>query len=393
MDFIKKIGFLNLLLVFMPIAYILHWTHVNAVWVFLTSCIAIIPLAGLMGKSTEMIAHQVGPGLGGLLNASFGNAAELIIAIFALKKGMIGIVKASITGSILGNILLVLGASFFIGGLKYSRQKFNSTAAGLSATLLALAAIGLLVPAVFHAHLEIFHQTANESELSLEISIVLFTVYILMLLFSLKTHKHLYEMEAEGEDLNDELIEEVQHTKKEDWSIKTAVKVLIAATMGVVIISELLVGVIEETSEQMGWTEVFVGVIVIAIIGNAAEHSTAILMANKNRMELAFQIAVGSGLQIALFVAPLLVFISYLPGFPQRLDLVFSMLEVIAVVASVMVVGMVAFDGESNWMEGLLLLAVYLIMGIAFYNLPEMNSTPAHEPETSLLILKNVLHV
>ncbi|MEX0727728.1 MAG: calcium/proton exchanger [Planctomycetaceae bacterium] len=367
MDFLRKAGWLNVLLVLIPIAVVIDFQEGPALWIFMISAAAIVPLAGLMGKSTEMLAEKMGPAIGGLLNASFGNAAELIIAFFALREGLVDVVKASITGSILGNVLLVMGASFFAGGLKFQRQRFNPTAAGMAATLLALAAIGLLVPAIFHAHLFVHHHedAALERELSVEISVVLFTSYLLMLLFSLKTHKHLYHA-------TDEKPEE-QHVQFSDlqghWSTRTSLIVLISATCGVAWMSELLVGAIEQASEQMGWSEMFVGVVVVAIVGNAAEHSTAILVAMKNHMELSFQIAIGSGLQIALFVAPVLVFISQLPGFPP-LDLRFSMLEVLAVGVSVLVVGLVAVDGESNWMEGLLLLAVYVILAMAFYNLP-----------------------
>jgi Ca2+:H+ antiporter len=381
-DALKKESPLNLLLVCVPLAFVLHALDVGQTWVFGVSCAAIVPLAGLMGKSTEIIAHRLGPGVGGLLNASFGNAAELIIAVVALHKGLIDVVKASITGSILGNVLLVLGLSFFAGGMRHERQKFNATAAGMSATLLALAAIGLLVPAMFHAHLLLDQYVGNrnevaavEKDLSLEIAIVLFAVYVLMLLFSLKTHKHLYNAGASvGRDPDDAPFsgQVAQHRDEAHggWPQWLAMTVLVGSTIFVALMSELLVGAIEETSKQLGWTQLFVGIVVVAIIGNAAEHSTAVFAALKNDMELGFQIAVGSGLQIALFVAPVLVFVSYIPVFPATLDLVFSMLEVVAVAVSVMVVGLVAYDGRSNWMEGLLLLAVYVILGIAFYHLP-----------------------
>jgi Ca2+:H+ antiporter len=378
---LKKIGVLNLLLVFVPVALILEFSGASELWVFATSCIAIIPLAGLMGKSTEMLAHRLGPGIGGLLNASFGNAAELIIALFALKAGHVDIVKASLTGSIIGNILLVLGASFLAGGMRFRKQKFNATAAGLSATLLAIAAIGLLVPAIFHAHIVVHHQAADEQGLSLEIALVLFSVYVLMLLFSLKTHKHLYNTQPEVNsktERNDDDYEITPYSEvEESWSQRVAITVLLVATSFVAVMSELLVGAVDKASEELGWTHLFVGVIVVAIVGNAAEHSTAVLVAMKNHMDLSVQIAVGSGLQIALFIAPVLVFVGYLPGFAE-LDLVFSMLEVVAVAVSVLIVCLVAIDGESNWMEGLLLLAVYVILAIAFYHLPE--SSPDESP-------------
>ncbi|MAG94162.1 MAG: calcium/proton exchanger [Planctomycetaceae bacterium] len=379
---LKKVGILNVLLVFVPIALVLRFAGGSATWIFVISCLAIIPLAGLMGKATEHLAEKMGPGIGGLMNASFGNAAELIIALFALRAAMfdermIDVVKASITGSILGNALLVLGASFLWGGMRHQHQKFNATAAGLAATLLALAAVGLLVPALFHAHLEIHHQHADEQGVSLEIAIVLFVVYVLMLLFSLKTHTHLYDGQAESHN---------QHLSDVEgaWSTKRSVITLLAATTMVAVMSELLIGAVEETRTALGWTHLFVGVVVIAVVGNAAEHSTAILVARKNQMDLAFQIAVGSSLQIALFVAPVLMFISYLPWFPQ-LDLQFSMLEVAAIAVSVLVVGMVAYDGESNWMEGLLLIAVYVILGIAFYHLPETHEADTEKAGHSVL--------
>jgi Ca2+:H+ antiporter len=366
---LRRIEPLNYLLVFLPIALALRFTGADGIWIFLTASLGIIPLAGLMGKSTEMLADQFGPGVGGLLNATFGNAAELIIALFALRAGLVNVVKASITGSILGNVLLVLGASFLAGGLRYPRQSFNSTAAGMSATLLALSAIGLLIPAVFHFHLELFHEHANEQELSLEISIVLFVVYVLMLLFSLRTHRYLYESaEADAADAGGA----AAHAGESHWSLPRALSVLLAATVGVAVLSELLVGAIEEARRVLGLTETFVGVIVVAIVGNAAEHSTAVVSAYKNQMDLSIQIAIGSAIQIALFVAPVLIFMGYLPGF-AHLTLQFTMLEVVAVLVSAMVVGMVAFDGHSNWFEGVLLLAVYGILAIAFFHIPEAN--------------------
>jgi Ca2+:H+ antiporter len=344
------------LLALVPLALVLEWSHADPLLIFITSALAIIPLAGLMGEATEKLAHHVGAGLGGLLNASFGNAAELIIAVMALRQGLHDVVKASITGSILGNILLVLGVSMVAGGVRYERQRFNRTAAGMASSLLLLAAVGLIVPAIFH-------QTAAdqgdiiEHELSLEIAIVLFGIYVLSLIFSLKTHRHLYlgENPSTGED-------------DRPWSKRTAMIVLALATVATGVMSEVLVGALVPAAERLGMTRIFVGVILVALVGNAAEHSTAVLVARKNHMDMAFGIAVGSSLQIAMFVAPVLVFISYLFGAP--LNLIFTPFEVAAVTLSVLIVGFVAMDGESHWMEGVMLVGVYLILAIAFFFLP-----------------------
>jgi Ca2+:H+ antiporter len=300
----------------------------------------------------------MGSGIGGLLNATFGNAAELIIALMALRAGLYDVVKASITGSIIGNILLVLGLAVLAGGIKHQRQTFNRTSAGIGATLLVLSAIGLVVPAIFH-HLVHGTAAARERQMSLEIAIVLFVLYLASLFFSLKTHRHLYT----GEQV------EGGHVAGVDaWSVKKSVVVLAAATAGVALMSEALVGAVEATAKALGFTEVFVGVILVAIIGNAAEHSTAVLMAMKNQMDLAVNIAIGSSIQVALFVAPVLVFASY--AFGRPMDLVFSTFEVLAVTIAAGVATLVAMDGESNWMEGAQLLGVYVILGLAFYFLP-----------------------
>ena len=351
---------LDLLFVFIPAAVILHYAHAPALWTFVASGLAIIPLAGWMGKATESLAQRLGAGVGGLLNATFGNAAEMIIAFQGLRAGLTEVVKASLTGSILGNILLVLGVSILAGGLKRRSLKFNRAAATMSATLMALSAIGLLVPALFHW---VTRGAAGSAErnLSLEISIVLFVTYILSLIFSLKTHRDLYLGTGHQGDLGSMM------------RPRSAGAVLLGATGLIAWMSELLVGAVEPTSKALGLTEVFVGVIAVAIIGNAAEHSTAVLMAMKNQMDLAYHIAVGSSMQIALLVAPVLVFASYALGRPM--DLLFTTFEVITVGLGVAVVSLVAADGESNWMEGVLLLAVYLIFAIAFFFLPA--SVPA----------------
>ena len=381
---------LDWLLVFVPIAIALRFipTLENPTALFIVACIAIIPLAGWMGKATEHLAEQMGQGIGGLLNATFGNAAELIIALFALSKGLEGVVKASITGSIIGNMLLVLGLSLLVGGAKFKNQKFDRTAAGTTATALTLAAIALLIPTVFHlfaAQVPVAEggwTPQKEQNLSLAIAVVLFLTYCGTLYFSLVTHKDLYVGEAiQG------AAHEVGHEEEEageHWSKGKAITVLLIATAFVALISEFLVGAVEAARGALGFTEVFVGVIVVAIIGNAAEHSSAILMAMRNKMDLSLGIALGSSLQIALFVAPILIFASYLFGKPMNLE--FTIPEVVAVFGSILIVQQICSDGESNWVEGLQLLSVYAILAILFYFLPDIHhavsesvgSTPAH---------------
>lgn len=346
---------LLLLLVFVPIAIALELAHASAVAIFASSSIAIIPLAGLMGRATEQIAARLGEGLGGLMNATFGNAAELIIAILALRAGLTDVVKASITGSIIGNVLLVFGLSALVGGLRYPKQTFNRTAASHGSTLLLLSVVGLVVPALFHTIVGT-ESASQERQLSVEIAVVLMLTYCLGLVFTLRTHRHLYD--AGGGEHHGEV-----------WPIGRAVGLLLGATAVIALMSEFLVGAIEQTAERFGMTEVFVGVIVVAIVGNAAEHSTAILVAAKNKMDLAINIAVGSSIQIALFVAPLLVFLSYVVG-PSPMDLRFTTFEVLAVAASVTIIAQISQDGQTNWMEGVQLLAVYVILAIAFFFLP-----------------------
>jgi Ca2+:H+ antiporter len=383
---------LDWLLVFVPIAILLRFVPAfdNPTALFVVSCIAIIPLAGWMGRATEHLAEHLGQGVGGLLNATFGNAAELIIALFALSKGLTGVVKASITGSIIGNILLVLGLSFLMGGLKFRRQEFNRVAAGVSATALTLAAIALVIPTVFHQAAALVPVAQGgwtpekEQTLSLAIAVVLFLTYVLTLVFSLVTHRELFGAE-EGKHVAREAGEELTKMEAEQhghghapWSVGKAAGVLVLATAFVALISEFLVGAIESARGSLGLTEVFVGVIVVAIIGNAAEHSSAILLAMRNKMDISIGIAIGSSLQIALFVAPVLLFASYLFG--QPMDLEFTIPEVVAVVASIIIVEQIASDGESNWIEGLQLLSVYAVLAILFYFLPDVHPAGAHTP-------------
>jgi len=370
-SFVTPAHLLRGLLLFVPLAAIAHQLHWSGVAVFVCAALAIVPLAGAMGEATEALARRFGAGVGGLLNATFGNAAELVIALAALRRGLDDIVKASLTGSILGNSLLVLGVALFAGGLRRERQTFDRAAASMGSTLLALAAIGLVVPALFNvvassavarATLTAAQEALRERDLSLEIAVVLFIAYLLSLVFSLGTHRHLYagvrETETHGSD-----------GVPARGSVWRPVLMLLGATLLVAWMSELLVGAVDEASRTLGLTPVFVGVIVVATIGNAAEHSTAVRMALRNQMDLALNIAIGSSIQIALFVAPLLVFVSYSMG-RAPMDLHFTPFEVVSVAIAVAAVNLVAQDGESNWLEGTLLVAVYVILGLAFYFLP-----------------------
>ncbi len=383
---------LDWLLIFVPIAIAIKFFFPNPTWLFIVACIAVIPLAGWMGKATEHLAERFGEGIGGLLNATFGNAAELIIALVALNKGLVGVVKASITGSIIGNVLLVLGLSLFCGGVKFRTQRFNQTVARSSATTLLLAAIALMMPTIFH---RVADETGSwsaqtEQRLSLAIAVVLFVTYIGTLIFSLLTHRQLYSGKTEGETSKDDNQTKDDHQARvsetiakphgdgahdgAQWSLGKSIGILVVATAFVALMSEFLVGSVEAARSSLGLTEVFVGVIVVAIIGNAAEHSTAVLMAIRNKTDLSIGIAIGSSVQIALFVAPVLLFASY--AFGRPMDLEFTIAEIAAVIVAVGITAQIAGDGESNWLEGAQLLAVYIILGILFYFLPDVH-TPA----------------
>lgn len=372
-----RINPLYMLLFAVPVALILKIVHASDLWLFLFSGIAIIPLAGLMGRATENLAESLGDGIGGLLNATFGNAAELIIGLMVLAKGpdMYPLVKASITGSIIGNILLVLGLAILVGGLRFKRQTFNRTAAGMGTTLLALAAVGLLIPSIyfyiFRSAPELSREDIlNIESLSEEIAVILMLIYILSLFFSLRTHRHLYSGPEQEDHPTQAPTDHANERERLEWPMRRSVAVLVMATIGVAVMSEFLVGSVEKAAATLGLNEVFVGVIVVAIIGNAAEHSTAVMMAFKNKMDLAITIAVGSSLQIALFVAPVLVFASMLMKPAHPLDLHFTPMELTAVIISIGVLSLVSQDGESNWFEGAMLLAVYVIFALAFFHLP-----------------------
>jgi Ca2+:H+ antiporter len=361
LDF-KKLLNLKILLLFGIIAVILRLAGGSDVAIFATSALAIIPLAGLIGEATEEIAVKTGPRIGGLLNATLGNAAELIITIFALKEGLLELVRASIIGSILGNLLLVMGLAILLGGLKNGLQQFDRRQAGMSATLIVLAFMGLAIPSLFDATFVQYEEFESERLLSEGIALILIALYAAYVAYAL------FVGGLPAEDVA------IHHEPK--WSARFALMALAGATLGIVIMSEFLVGSVEPVVEELGWSELFVGVIIVPIIGNVAEHLVAVQMAIKNRMELSISIAIGSSLQIALFVAPVLVFISLL--FDDKLVLAFSVPEVIALASASLVAALVAEDGESNWFEGLMLLGVYVIIALAFFLLPETAGAASH---------------
>ncbi|MBM7717059.1 calcium/proton exchanger [Siminovitchia sp. FSL H7-0308] len=317
-------------------------------------CLTIVALAGVMGRATESLAIVAGPRIGGLLNATFGNAVELIISIFALKAGLINVVLASLTGSVIGNLLLVGGLSFFVGGLKFKRQMFNVYDARHNAGLLMFAVIvAFMIPELFTLKMT----PGEKMTLSIGISIIMIILYMFALFFKLVTHRGVYMTREEKEAAHEEEIPE--------WSKGKAMLILALATLAVAYVSERLVHTFEAVGEQFGWSELFIGVIIVAIVGNAAEHASAIIMAYKNKLDIAVEIAIGSTLQIAMFVAPVLVLISLF--FKQEMPLVFTVPELVSMATAVLLTIVIANDGESNWFEGLTMLAAYLIMGIGFY--------------------------
>jgi Ca2+:H+ antiporter len=350
------------MLVFFPVALYLGFTHGAPTAVFVTSCLALLPLAGLMGEATENITHHTGPGIGGLLNATFGNAAELIIAFVALRAGEHEIVKASITGSIIGNILVVLGLSMLLGGWKHKELRFSRLAAesGSSAMLLAVAA--LVIPAVY-ASVTNHKDPGHIESISFDIAWVLLATYVASLIFQLKSHADGFA--ASGHHDEDDAAAALEGGHGHIWSIKKGVLVLVGAAIGVSVVSEQLVHAVDAAGHALGLSKFFMGIIVVALVGNAAEHSTAITVALRGKMDLAFNIAMGSSMQIALFVAPVLVIAGHWMGKPLGLE--FTLMEVVAVVLSVGVVSFLVQDGKTNWFEGFQLLAIYAILGAAFY--------------------------
>ncbi|MGG6294486.1 calcium/proton exchanger [Leptolyngbya sp. AN02str] len=362
----KNIAF-SILLIFIPISIAAHYMHWGPLPEFGTTCLAILSLAAWMGTATEEIAVVVGPNLGGLLNATFGNAAELIIATVALKEGFIGVVKASLTGSIVCNLLLVIGLSMFLGGLRYKEQTFRPVVARTNAAAMNLAVVALLMPAAVNFTSSGIEEPLMQ-KLSVAVAIVLILVYLLTLVFSMKTHTYLYEAgvaELEGGESNGEDHSEGESHSEHKPNLWLWVTVLLVATSFVAYESELLVGSLEAASKQLGLTELFTGVILLPIIGNAAENLTAVTVAVKNKMDLSLSVAVGASMQVALFVAPVLVIAGYF--FHQPMDLNFNPFELVAVAVAVLITNSISNDGRSNWLEGTLLIATYIIVGTAFF--------------------------
>ena len=352
------------LAVFIPIAIGLELAHASPVLIFSAAALGVIPTAALMGTATEELAAKSGPGIGGLLNVTFGNAPELIIAFFALLEGLQEVVKASIVGSVVGNILLVLGAAMVAGGWNREKQTFNRTAASAQSAMLLLAVAALIMPALW----ELIHggglpavgedrvnYGSDIEHLSFGVAIVLMASYAAGLLFSLKTHRALFNPFTED-----------AHADTHGWTVRKSLLMLAGAAVAVGVMSEILVGSISDASKDIGLSQFFVGVFVVAIIGNAAEHWVAVLVALKNKMDLAVNIAIGSSAQIALFVAPLLVLASFVVG-DNPMALVFNGYEIGAMLLAVMVANFLTQDGESNWFEGVQLLALYAVFGLVFF--------------------------
>jgi Ca2+:H+ antiporter len=369
---------LSSLLIFVPISIAGHFLHWAEAVIFITSCLAIVPLAAWMGTATEEIAVVAGPSLGGLLNATFGNATELIIALVALNAGLVNVVKATITGSIIGNLLLVMGFSMFLGGLRYKEQEFQPVVARVNASAMNLAVIAILLPTAVDATSTGIDE-ATIQKLSVAVAIVLIVVYVMSLIFSMKTHSYLFDVGTENqlEELaaanlaglpdsqNAEKPEQSSEHGEHKVNLPLWIGVLLGVTLLVAVESEFLVGSLEKATSELGLTSLFTGVILLPVIGNAAEHATAVTVAMKNKMDLSVSVALGSSLQIALFVAPVLVLAGFIMGQPMDLD--FNPFELVAVAVSVLIANSISSDGRSNWLEGALLLAAYLVLGFAFY--------------------------
>jgi Ca2+:H+ antiporter len=346
---------LSLMLVALPLTLLAELAHWSPVAVFVMAAAGIIPLASYIGKATEVLAAYTGPRVGALLNATLGNAAELIITVVAVRAGLLELVKASITGSILGNLLLVLGFAMVVGGARHGIQSFDRNAAGRNAVLLVLSVLALLIPSIL-SHFIGPENSPKVEALSIGVAVIMITLYGLGLL-------------AAAQSSNEEtLVDDVAHESAPHWSKTSAIVILVLVTIGIVWLSEVLVNVVEPVMIGLGISEFFLGIIFIPLIGNVAEHMVAVQMASRNKMTLSVEIAVSSSLQIALLVAPLLIFISLILGHP--LQLIFNQFELLALLAGVLISALVSVDGESSWLEGATLLAVYLILGLAFFLLP-----------------------
>ena len=344
--------YLNILLVFAPVAIVGRLLGWSPTLLFIASALAVVPAAGILGQATEELAAHTGPRVGGLLNATLGNAAELIITLFAIRAGLLELVKASITGSILGNVLLIMGLSVFLGGLKNCGQRFDKTQAGVNATQLILAVLALMVPSLFFfAHTETFGPVES---LSLGTAATMLILYALGLLFAFRYTS-----------VEPKLGQEVESAHHPALTTRKSLVLLIASTVLIAWLSEILVGAVEHTIATLGISEFFIGIIVVPLVGNVAEHAVAVQTAWKNKMELSMAVSLGSSLQIALFIAPALVFVSLLMGHP--LTLVFNQFEIVALFAGVLIAAFIAQDGETNWLEGAQLLAVYVILALAFF--------------------------
>jgi Ca2+:H+ antiporter len=366
----QSVNILRTMLIFVPLAFLAVFFFPNPLLVFALSCVALIPLAGLLGEATEELAIHVGPKIGGLLNATLGNAAELIITIVALREGKIELVKASITGSILGNLLLILGFSLLLGGIRHGIQKFDRTLTGVAATMMMLSVVGMMIPTLFEllrevqsGAVDVFNTDVRDpalDALSLGVAAILILLYILSLIFSFQQPERGIGAPT---GVDDPSARREYHQPK--WSVPVALGVLTVSTIAIVFLSEFLVGAVEPVVEQLGVSELFLGVILIPLVGNVAEHIVGVQVAMKNKMDLSLSISLGSSMQVALFVAPLLVFVSLLFG--NEMTLYFSLFEVAALTLAVLCAVQVSVDGESNWLEGAQLLAVYLIIGLGFF--------------------------
>jgi Ca2+:H+ antiporter len=362
---VTKSSAIYFLLIFAPVAAALEFAHADHITLFIVAAIALIPLAKLIGDSTEHLATHYGATIGSLLNVTFGNAAEIIIAVVAINAGLLDLVKASITGSIIGNILLIFGLSIVAGGFKYKEQRFSRENIGFQSSMLFIAIIGLAVPTILVT--TVLSGAENEGAVQLlsdSLAIILIIVYALGIVFTFFTHKHLFAQSEEPATV-DTALPQHGHDHPGHWSKKKSFLLLAASMAGVIVVSEILVSSVEQTGQELGFGELFVGAIIVGIVGNAAEHSSAIMLARKGKIDLSIGIAAGSGTQIALFVVPILVFAGVALG--QPFTLVFTLLELAVLFLAAIILNLIVHDGRSNWFEGVMLTAVYIIIAIAFF--------------------------